>query len=159
MLQILCWSFLKGEIFWYLQQKRRYDVISDTWYLRCFKATLGSKGLTEIFENQFFLKFDVFHTKNGWKVHFEQVFRKKVNFGSSINPLEPRDFSKIRGNSVSNFWLQMTIKWPKMVQMSWNKDRNAPNFMLIIFEGGNFLISPTEKAIWRHQWHMVFALL
>ena len=28
-----------------------------------------------------------------------------------LNPLEYRDFSKIRGNSVSNIELQMTIKW------------------------------------------------
>ena len=102
---------LKQEIFSYLQQKRRYDVISDTRYLCCFWATRDPNGLNGIVEIQFLFKFDVFRTEIGRKVRFEQVFRKKVDFGLLINPLGSRDFSKIRGNSVSNFELQMTIKW------------------------------------------------
>ena len=159
MWQILCWSVLSKPVFSYLQQKRRYDVICDIRYLCCFWATRGTNGLSGTFENRFFLKFHVFRSQSGRKVHFEQVCRKKVNFRPSINPLEPRDFSKIRENSVSNLWVKMAIKWRKMLQMSWFKDQNVANFMLISFEQTGFSISPTEKTLWRHMWHTVFLLL
>ena len=65
----------------------------------------------------------------------------------SINPLEPRDFSKILENSVSNFELEMTIKWSKMVQLSRNKNRNVTNFMLISSKQDFFFISPIGKTL------------
>ena len=133
------------EIFSYLQQKRRYDVISDTWYLRCFWATRAPNGLNRIFKIQFFLKSDVFRREIGQKVRFDQVFHKKVNFRFLFNPLGAKDFSKIRRNSVSNLGLQMTIKWPKMTQMSWKKETNVANFMLIIFNVGNFIYISNRK--------------
>ena len=136
-----------ANFFSYLQQKRRYDVTKTTRFCWHHMMPAGGYGLNGIFKIQFFLKFDVFRTENGRKVGFQQVFRKKVDFGLFINPLAPRHFSKIHGNSVSNFGLQMTIKWPKMVQMSGNKNRNVGNFMLIIFKQGYFFISPTGKAL------------
>ena len=159
MWHISCWSFFTWESFWYLQQKISYDVISETWYLRCFWATRGCNGLNRIFKIQFVLKSDVVRKEIGQIVRFDQVFHEKVNFRFLFNPLQPKHFSKIRRNSVSNLGLQMTIKWPKMMQMSWNKDRNVANVMLIICHRRNFLISSTENKLWRHHWNMVFALL
>ena len=159
MWQILCWSVLSKPVFSYLQHKRSYDVICDIRYLCCFWATRGTNGLSGTFKNRFFLKFHVFRSQSGRKVHFEQVYRKKVNFRPSINPLDPRDFSKIRGNSVSNLWVKMAIKWRKMLQMSWFKDENVANFMLISFKQTGFFISPTEKPLWRHKGNTVLVSL
>ena len=52
------------------------------------------------------------------KYVLSSFYGKKVDFGCSINPLAARDFPKVRGNSVSNFCFEMTIKWPKMDQMN-----------------------------------------
>ena len=159
MLQISRWSFWNREIFSYFQQKRRYDVTKATQFCCPRMWTVVTNGLNGIFKIRFFLNFDGFRTENGQKVSFGHVFWKKMNFGMSINPLRSRAFSKIHENSVSNFELQMTIKWWKMVQLSGNKNRNVANFTLIILNKGNFFISPTEKALWRHQWYTVFVLL
>ena len=159
MWQILCWSLLSRAVFLYLQQKSRYDVTKATRFWCPHMRTVATNGLSRIFRIQFFLNFDVFQTKHGWKVRFWQVFSKKVDFGLLINPLTSRAFSKIRGNSVSNLWVKMAIKWWKMLQMSWFKDQNVANFMLISFERTDFFISPTEKKLWRHLWHTVFVLL
>ena len=145
MWQILCWSVLSKFTFLYLQQKSRYDVTKATRFRCPHMRTVALNGLSGIFKIQFFLNFDVFPTKNGRKVRFGQVFAKKVDFGLLINPLRPRAFSKIRANSVSNLWFQMAIKWRKMIQMSWFKDQNVANFMLITFEQDGFFISPTEN--------------
>ena len=159
MWQILCWSLLSKLIFSYLQQKRRYDVTKATRFWWPHMTPVGTNGLSWIFKIQFFLNFDGFRTKNGRKVHFGQVFSKKVDFGLPVNPLMPKGFSKIRGNSVSNVWVKMAIKWRKMLQMSWFKDQNVANFMLISFEQTVFFIYPTQKKLWRHLWHTVFVLL
>ena len=49
-------------------------------------------GLNGIFKIQFFLKFDVFRSKSGSKVRFEQDFQKKVDFRFLLNPLMAEDF-------------------------------------------------------------------
>ena len=159
MWQILCWSVLSKLVFSYLQQKSRYDVTKATRFWCPCVGTLALNGLTGTFNIQFFLNFDVFRTKHGRKVRFGQVFGKKVDFGLLINPLRPRDFSKIRGNSVSNLWVKMAIKWRKMLQMSWFKDENVANFMLISFKQTGFFISPTEKPLWRHKGNTVLVSL
>ena len=155
MWQILCWSLLSKSIFSYLQQKRRYDVTKATRFWWPHMMPVGTNGLSWNFKIQFFLKFDGFRSKNGRKVHFGQVFSKKVDFRLPVNPLMPKGFSKIRGNSVSNMWFQMAIKWWKMLQMSWFKDQNVANFMMITFERIDFFISPTEKTLWRHKGNTV----
>ena len=75
--------------------------------------------------------------------------RTTIAFASlaKINPLRTKDFSKLRQNSGFNLGLQMTIKWPKMTQMSSNKHRNVENCILIIFNSGLFFISQTEKSL------------
>ena len=68
MQQIFRWSFLNLEIFSYLQQKRRYDVMSGTWYLRPHMMPVALNGLNRIFKIQFCLKFNVFRAEIGQKV-------------------------------------------------------------------------------------------
>ena len=87
-----------------------------------------------------------FSAEKWTKSSFWASFPEKVDFGLPINPLDPRDFSEIRLNSVSNLRLHMAIKWPKMVQMSWFKDRNVANLMLILFITGHFFIVKQKRC-------------
>ena len=76
--------------------------------------TVGVNGLNRMFKFHFFLIFGVFITEIGLKVHFDQVFQKKVDFRYPVNPLTSKAFSKNRRNSDSYLELQMGIKWSKM---------------------------------------------
>ena len=80
------------EILSYLQQKSRYDVVSDTRYFWHHMMPAAVNGLNGIFKIQFFLKFDVFRSKSWSKVRFEQDFQKKVDFRFLLNPLTAEGF-------------------------------------------------------------------
>ena len=94
--------FYIWKFFSYLQQKRRYDIISDTRYLRPHTWPVALNGLNRIFKIQFFLKSDISRTEIGRKVCFEQVFRKEVDFTLLFNPLRSKDFPKIAPKKGKN---------------------------------------------------------
>ena len=56
--------------FSYLISKSFCDVISDTWFSCPHTGTVVLNGLNRMSKTQFFLKFGVFITKTGQKVHF-----------------------------------------------------------------------------------------
>ena len=61
-----------------------------------------------------------------------------MNFGFLFNPLVPKAFSKMRGNSLSYLRFQMAIKWSKMTLERQLKNENEANFMIFNFSKPDF---------------------
>ena len=113
------------------------------------------KGLNRIFKIQLFLKFQIFRTGIGWKVWFEQVFPKNVDFRLQINPFVHELIHKMSKNLLLFFALQSVVTSVKKVLEISNLNEDVEN--LTLYKKGMEVISKfsTVFELWRHKRHMV----
>ena len=109
---------------------RSCDVTKTTHFSRPHTGTVATNGLSWNFKIEFFLKFDVFQRKTAPEISFEQVFRKKVDFGMLINPLRSKRFWKIVKKFKLKLDFQNAVESVKKQLENSNLNQNVGNFIL-----------------------------